>query len=267
MLLKWVADRLAPEGGGGRVRQLLPDGPASREPSEQGPGRLRPDSAAPVLAQHEKFGDVAWLPGKDQGEAGQRALDPGQERLAVRIGPVLVEVPVQVLPVRIDVTAVELGEIVVIQLQQPTDDGPVVLERLDHLYVHPPIMPRSTRAGPTTLHQAPGAQAKQRSVSPTDFDLFCLCYCSGIGSLTAGTVGAGLSNTACWAARKLASAAARLTARFCDGQRAGLPGSRSDVVKSPQVARRQALMLGSDTPNRVAMRRISDVWSSTSEQT
>ena len=85
--------------------------------------------------------------------------------------------------------------------------------------------------------------------------------------MTAGTVGAGLSNTSCWAVRKLASAAARLTAWFCDGQRAGLPGSRSDVVKSPQVARRQALMLGSDTPKRVSMRRISDVWSSTSEQT
>jgi DNA-3-methyladenine glycosylase I len=147
MLLKWVADRLAPERRGGRVRQLLPDGPASREASEQGRGRLRPGSTAPVLAHHKKLGDVARLSGKDQGEAGQRALDPEQERLAVRVGPVLVEVPVQVLPVRIDVTAVELGEIVVIQLKQPPDDGPVVLERLDHLYVHPLIMPAPPAPG------------------------------------------------------------------------------------------------------------------------
>ena len=53
-----------------------------------------------------------------------------------------------------------------------------------------------------------------------------LLYCPGIGSLTAGMVGRGLSNTCCWGARKLASAAARLTAWFCDGQRAGLPWSR-----------------------------------------
>jgi hypothetical protein len=49
--------------------------------------------------------------------------------------------------VRIDVTAIELGEIVVIQLKQPSDDGPVVVERLDHLYVHLLIMPRSIRTG------------------------------------------------------------------------------------------------------------------------
>jgi hypothetical protein len=47
----------------------------------------------------------------------------------------------------------------------------------------------------------------------------------------------------------------------------GTAGQPRDVVKSPQVPRRQALMLGSDTPKRVSMRRISDVWSSTSEQT
>jgi hypothetical protein len=35
--------------------------------------------------------------------------------------------------VQVDVTAVELGEVVVIQLQQPADDGPVVVERLGHL--------------------------------------------------------------------------------------------------------------------------------------
>jgi hypothetical protein len=51
--------------------------------------------------------------------------------------------------VQIDVTAVELREIVVIQLKQPSDDGPVVIERLDHRYVHLLIMPRSIRAGAT----------------------------------------------------------------------------------------------------------------------
>src|SRR5580698_5766620 len=144
MLLKWTADRLAPERRGGWVRQLLPDGPAAGELSEQGRGRPRPDSASAVLAHHKELGDVAWLSGEDKGKAGQRALDPEQERRAVRVGPVLVEVPVQVLPVRIDVTAVELGEIVVVQLKQPPDDGPVVLERLDHLHVHPLIMPAAS---------------------------------------------------------------------------------------------------------------------------
>jgi hypothetical protein len=38
-------------------------------------------------------------------------------------------------------------------------------------------------------------------------------------------------------------------------------------VKSPQVRRRNALMFGSVTPNRLSMMRISEVWSSTSEQT
>src|ERR1700733_12887229 len=83
MLLKRVANRLAPEGCGGRIRQLLPDGPASTEPVEQGRGGLRPDSAAPVLAHHEKFGDVMRFSSEDQGEASQCALYPKHERLAV----------------------------------------------------------------------------------------------------------------------------------------------------------------------------------------
>src|SRR5690242_15438081 len=117
MLPKRVANRFTPEGRGGRIRQLLPDGPTSRELIEQGRGGPRPDSAAPVLAHHKKFGDVVRFSGKDQGKAGQRTRYPEQERLAVRVSPVLVEVPVQVLSVRIDVTAVEFGEIVVIQLK------------------------------------------------------------------------------------------------------------------------------------------------------
>src|ERR1700727_1386113 len=45
-------------------------------------------------------------------------------------------------------------------------------------------------------------------------------------------VGAGLSNTSCWAVRKLASAAARLTAWFCDGHRgaAGQAQRRGEVT-------------------------------------
>jgi hypothetical protein len=35
----------------------------------------------------------------------------------------------------------------VIQLKQPPDDGPVVVERLDYLHVHLLIMPRPIRAG------------------------------------------------------------------------------------------------------------------------
>jgi hypothetical protein len=81
-----------------------------------------------------------WFSGKDQGKARQCALYPEQERFAVRVSPVLVEVAMQVLPVRIDIAAIELGEVVVIQLKQPSDDGPVLVDRLDHLYVHPLII-------------------------------------------------------------------------------------------------------------------------------
>jgi hypothetical protein len=108
---------------------------------------VRPDSATPVLPHHKKFGDVVRFPGKDQGKASQRTLYPEQERLAVRVGPIRIEIPVKVLPVQIDVTAIELGEIVVIQLKQPSDDGPVVVERLDHLYVHLLIMPVPSAPG------------------------------------------------------------------------------------------------------------------------
>jgi len=55
--------------------------------------------------------------------------------------------------VRIDVAAVEFGEIVVIQLKQPPYDGPVVLERLDHLHVHPLIMPAPDRRGERSFRQ------------------------------------------------------------------------------------------------------------------
>jgi len=68
---------------------------------------------------------------------------------------------VQVLPVRVDVTVIELGEIVVVQLKQPPDDGPVVLERLGHPYVHPLIISRTVVAG--GLRQ-PGSLAHSRRV-------------------------------------------------------------------------------------------------------
>jgi len=72
MLLERVSNRFTPEGRRGRVRQLLPDSPTSRKLTEQGRGSLRPDSAAPELPHHKKFGDVVRFPGKDQGKASQR---------------------------------------------------------------------------------------------------------------------------------------------------------------------------------------------------
>jgi hypothetical protein len=38
-------------------------------------------------------------------------------------------------------------------------------------------------------------------------------------------------------------------------------------VRSPQTARRNALMLGSTTPNRCSRKRSADVWSNTCELT
>src|SRR5436309_3160710 len=38
-------------------------------------------------------------------------------------------------------------------------------------------------------------------------------------------------------------------------------------VRSPHTARRHGVMFGSFTPNRASMKRITDVWSNTSEQT
>jgi hypothetical protein len=82
MLLKRVADRFTPEGRGGRIRQLLPNGPTSRKLTERGRGSPRPDAAARYF-RITKFGDVVRFPGKDQGKAGQRTLYPERERLAV----------------------------------------------------------------------------------------------------------------------------------------------------------------------------------------
>ena len=54
----------------------------------------------------------------------------------------------------------------------------------------------------------------------------------------------------------------------------GSAGTESDAlsksnaeVRSPQTARRHGVMLGSSTPNRASMKRISEVWSNVSEQT
>jgi hypothetical protein len=67
--------------------------------------------------------------------------------------------------VRIDVNAIELGEIVVIQLNQPSDDNSVVVERLDHLYAHLLIMPRSIRAG--AIHASAAATSRYAGRSST----------------------------------------------------------------------------------------------------
>lgn len=50
------------------------------------------------------------------------------------------------------------------------------------------------------------------------------------------------------------------------GEASALVKSKAEV-RSPQTARRHGEMLGSRTPNRFSMKRITEVWSKVSEQT
>ena len=79
--------------------------------------------------------------------------------------------------------------------------------------------------------------------------------------------GAGLRLISCCAASSRACVAATLSWRLACGYRAGPAANLNTEVRSPQVRRRQALMLGSGTPNRASINRISDVWSNKPELT
>ncbi|MBO0715641.1 MAG: hypothetical protein J2P59_12855, partial [Acidimicrobiales bacterium] len=54
------------------------------------------------------------LSGENEGQTGPCAVNPEQERPTSRIDPVGIEVAMEVLPVQVDVTAVELREVVVL---------------------------------------------------------------------------------------------------------------------------------------------------------
>ena len=59
---------------------------------------------------------------------------------------------------------------------------------------------------------------------------------------------------------------ALIVARRRGGSPFGVLKSKA-LVRSPQTVRRQALMLGSWTPNLASRKRITEVWSKTSEHT
>ncbi|CAA9231963.1 MAG: hypothetical protein AVDCRST_MAG20-1275 [uncultured Acidimicrobiales bacterium] len=76
-------DRSAPEGDGGIVAGDLVHAPRAREPGEHVPCRGDPDTSTAVLPHHEELRHLAGLSRPDEGEAGEAAVDPDEERVAV----------------------------------------------------------------------------------------------------------------------------------------------------------------------------------------
>ena len=100
--------------------------------------RLGADAAAPVFPQHEKLAHVAFDVaaiavgvGIDQGKAGRMLPDADQQRPAVRIAPIVIEIRINLEAAGgVDVEGgrtrrLQFGEVVGVELHQAFDQHPL----------------------------------------------------------------------------------------------------------------------------------------------
>jgi hypothetical protein len=153
-----AADDAAPERLRRGVLPQLGDLPPAGEAVEQRPRDVLAHPPAAVLAQDEELVHVRRLAvaqegpvARHEGEAGEPAPHADEEDVPAR-PPDGVVVHVPVAPGLVDVGARHLREVVLVELRQPPDDGPVSRRGGDHLDacgypVHLVLMLHSPSAG------------------------------------------------------------------------------------------------------------------------
>jgi hypothetical protein len=168
-------DRPLPEVDGGIVAGDLVNAPGAGKLGEHRPCCANTDPAATVLPDDEELSELMRCARPDEGAAPNPIIDVDQERMPIFARkPVVVQVPVAVLTVWPEVTTVDLGEVVRVELEQPSDDRLVAFECWDHRDTHRSRLARgmlTCKAGPapnavTILHArgcAPPVRAARRT--------------------------------------------------------------------------------------------------------
>ena len=117
-------NRRSPEGDSSVVAGNLVCLPPARPRSKHRARRFPSDTAPTELAQDEVLGDLVRNTAPDQRDPGDQVVVSDEQHLPiVRLRPVVVEVAVAELAMFRDVPPVELGEVMSVEFQQPTDQG------------------------------------------------------------------------------------------------------------------------------------------------
>jgi len=135
-LLEGCWDGPLPETAGGRVLPDLLHLPATRKAPEDHLCDLPADASAAVLPEDEELGHRAWIACPYEREPRPPVFAPDQERVSLGRRPVMVEVAISKQAVLVELTPVELGEVVHVELHEATQDRLVPERRVDDLDVH-----------------------------------------------------------------------------------------------------------------------------------
>jgi len=139
LLLERDGNRPRPEGGRVRIRGHLSHLPLARESSEDVTRECGTDPAPPVLAHDEELRHVMRCAGSHEREACPFPVDAEEQRMAIGVGPVAIEISVPVQTVLVDIGVVERREVVLVQLEKISQYRLVRDRRLDHLEFHAPM--------------------------------------------------------------------------------------------------------------------------------
>jgi hypothetical protein len=134
----------SPEGHGGVVAGSLVHVPTAREPGKHRSCGQQTDPAPAVLPHYEELPELVRHSRTHQRTTTDLTVDVDQERMPLLLRkPVVVQVRVAVLTMRTEVTTIDLGEVVRVELEQSPDHRLVTFERWNQPNIHANNLPES----------------------------------------------------------------------------------------------------------------------------
>src|SRR5581483_191574 len=110
--------------------------PPAGESTEYGVCGITAHARSSVLPQDEELRHVVGITRADESESRPLPIGSDQVRMTVGLRPVVVEIPVAELTVLIDIGAIELREVVAIELEQMAQHTAICLASFDDLDRH-----------------------------------------------------------------------------------------------------------------------------------
>ena len=132
-LTEWSGYRFAPKLDRDVIPWNLMHLPLTEESSKHLSSGCGSDAPTPVLWHDEELSqDMRW-PCTHQRDPGEKGLDRDQERMARRLRPVVVEIPVPEPAMSVEVRTIEPGELLGVEFQELADESFVLELRRLHL--------------------------------------------------------------------------------------------------------------------------------------
>lgn len=140
-LVSVSANHRSPESLRPNVSLMLDKDPRPRKSRKEVVGNRLTHPLASVFAKDEKLGEPCFavritLKRRHQGESCQLSIDPHQKRIAMIVGPVVIEPSVVVQAMIAEVSTVELTEVIPIEFKHIADDRLVLDGDRSYINVH-----------------------------------------------------------------------------------------------------------------------------------